>query len=99
MDRMTLGAAESEIAPQVTEVALQHQLISRYTSFVAVEETVTRPAHAPLVQDIIANQAPHGTAWPGTATPAPLLWRLAGVMLVIYLFLVWRQRRTHHAAA
>lgn len=99
MDRMTLGAAESEIAPQVTEVALQHQLISRYTSFVAVEETVTRPAHAPLVQDIIANQAPHGTAWPGTATPAPLLWRLAGIILGIYLLLIWQQRKARHATA
>ncbi|WP_286827382.1 marine proteobacterial sortase target protein [Alcanivorax sp. UBA3183] len=103
MDRITLGAPETDIAPQITQVALRHQLVSHYTSFIAVEETVSRPAHQPLLHDTIRNQAPHGTqqntAWPGTATPAPLLWRLAGLMLIAYLLLWLRQRRQTHGTA
>ncbi len=100
MDRITLGVPEADIAPLITDVALRHQLVSRYTSFIAVEETVSRPAHEPLLHDTIRNQAPHGTqhntAWPGTATPAPLLWRLAGVLLIVTLLLWLRQRRENH---
>ena len=74
MDRITLGTPEADIAPQITDVALRHQLISRYTSFIAVEDTVSRPAHEPLLPDTVRSQAPHGTqhpaAWPGTATPS-----------------------------
>ena len=103
MDRITLGAAETDIAPLITDVALRHQLVSRYTSFIAVEETVSRPAHEPLLHDTVRNQAPHGTqhtaAWPGTATPAPLLWRLAGVLLMVCLLLWLRQRRLNHGTA
>lgn len=103
MDRITLGAPETDIAPLVTEVALRHQLVSRYTSFIAVEETVSRPAHQPLLHDTVRNQAPHGsqqsTAWPSTATPAPLLWRLAGLMLIACLLLWLPQRRLNHVTA
>ncbi len=103
MDRITLGAPETDIAPLVTEVALRHQLVSRYTSFIAVEETVSRPAHQPLLHDTVRNQAPHGsqqsTAWPSTATPAPLLWRLAGLMLIACLLLWLPQRRLNHDTA
>ena len=99
MDRITLGAPETDIAPQITQVALRHQLVSRYTSFIAVEETVSRPAYEPLLQDTVRNQAPHGTAWPSTATPAPLLWRLAGVLLIVTLLLWLRQRRLNHGTA
>jgi len=103
VDRITLGAPEADIAPLITDVALRHQLVSRYTSFIAVEETVSRPAHEPLLHDTIRNQAPHGTqhntAWPGTATPAPLLWRLAGVLLIVTLLLWLRQRRLDHGKA
>jgi len=103
MDRSTLGGAETDIAPLIADVALGHQLVSRYTSFIALEETVSRPAHEPLLHDTIRNQTPHGTqhsaAWPGTATPAPLLWRLAGVLLMVCLLLWLRQRRLNHGAA
>ena len=99
MDRITLGTPEADIAPQITDVALRHQLVSRYTSFIAVEETVSRPAYEPLLQDTVRNQAPHGTAWPSTATPAPLLWRLAGVLLIVTLLLWLRQRRLNHGTA
>jgi Ca-activated chloride channel family protein len=99
MDRITLGAPETDIAPQITQVALRHQLVSRYTSFIAVEETVSRPAYEPLLQDTLRNQAPHGTAWPSTATPAPLLWRLTGVLLIVTLLLWLRQRRLNHGTA
>ncbi|MBQ24749.1 marine proteobacterial sortase target protein [Alcanivorax sp.] len=103
MDRITLGAAETDIAPLVTDVALRHQLVSRYTSFIAVEESVSRPAHEPLLHDTVRNQAPHGTqraaAWPSTATPAPLLWRLAGVLLIVCLLLWLHQRRAKHGTA
>ena len=44
MDELRLGAEEAKIRPAVLEVALEHHLVSRYTSLVAVDVTPTAPA-------------------------------------------------------
>jgi len=62
MDALRLGADEAEIRPAVLEVALAHQLVSRYTSLVAVDVTPATaegeprsalvPVSAPLAQAV-----------------------------------------------
>ena len=87
-------AARSEI----TAVALEHGLISRYTSLLAVESTPVRPIGNRLASLRIANVRPRNLASPGfpnTATPAAL-WRWAGLALLL-LGITWLtldQRRT-----
>lgn len=44
MDEMTRGADATAIRPQVVKVALEHHLVSAYTSLVAVDVSVTNPA-------------------------------------------------------
>jgi Ca-activated chloride channel family protein len=44
MDELRLGAAEEAIRPAVVKVALEHHLVSRYTSLVAVDVTPSAPA-------------------------------------------------------
>ena len=43
MDRKAAGESEETIREQVLEVALDHHLVSKYTSLVAVDVTPTRP--------------------------------------------------------
>lgn len=57
-DRIDLGGDEAQLKPQVLEVALAHRLLSRYTSFVAVEKRKRRPDGTPLVPTEIANTPP-----------------------------------------
>ena len=42
------GAAQSDVDAEVLKVALQHHLVSRLTSLVAVDVTPSRPANEPL---------------------------------------------------
>jgi Ca-activated chloride channel family protein len=44
MDELRLGADEALIRPAVVKVSLEHHLVSRYTSLVAVDVTPTAPA-------------------------------------------------------
>ncbi len=49
MDELRLGADEAVIRPAVLRVALEHRLVSRYTSLVAVDVTPTSPTGDPRV--------------------------------------------------
>ena len=48
MDRLREGGDPGEVRSAVVAVALQHRLVSAYTSLVAVDVTPTRPADAGL---------------------------------------------------
>jgi len=84
--RNPLSAAQRKRG--VTEVALQHQLLSRYTSFVAVEQTVARPKEAEMQSHVIPNAMPKGNtmAMPNTATPA-MMYCLVGIAALVLLML------------
>jgi Ca-activated chloride channel family protein len=59
MDELRLGADEAVIRPAVVKVALEHHLVSRYTSLVAVDVTPT--AHAGESRTaLVKASAPHG---------------------------------------
>ncbi len=73
LDRKILGVAEEEIRAAVLPIALKHQLLSPYTSFVAVEQQPSRPGAIKSRDRAVPNLRPHGQSpqlhsWPGTAT-------------------------------
>jgi Ca-activated chloride channel family protein len=74
MDELRLGADEAVIRPAVVKVALEHDLVSRYTSLVAVDVTPTAPAGAARTA-LVKASAPHGMVagqLPQTDTEATL---------------------------
>lgn len=92
LDEKTTGRPEPEVRQAVLEVALRHQLISPYTSFVAVEQPISRPTEEKLKQEAVLNarpkgQGPQSYAYPQTATGAPisLLWGTL-LMLLAWVF-------------
>ena len=60
MDGLHEGVDIAEIRPRVTEVALAHHLMSKFTSLVAVDVTPSRPADAKLGTAPVATNLPHG---------------------------------------
>jgi Ca-activated chloride channel family protein len=94
LDSRVDGVAEELIRKIVLDVALEHRIVSPYTSFVAVDETPVRAADQPLAQRRIANVSPAGSTLglPQTATPAPLL-RALGLALVAAAAALWLRRR------
>jgi Ca-activated chloride channel family protein len=86
IDSRVAGADESLIRKLVLETALEHHLVSPYTSLVAVDKTPVRPAAAPLERRDVPNAVPAGAQWisafPQTATPAPAL-RIAGALALL----------------
>ena len=60
MDLFHEGAREDEVREQVLAVALEHQLVSKYTSLVAVDVTPTRPADEALDTRAVAVNLPEG---------------------------------------
>jgi len=81
LDAKMRGSSADQIRSEVVNVALTHQLVSPYTSFVAVEEQMTRPANQPVQAQAVLNarpkgQGPQSYAYPQTATGAreSLLW-------------------------
>ena len=60
LDQQRLGAAREEIRQAVLDVALPFQLLSPFTSFVAIEQRRSRPADAVLSGSQLANAVPEG---------------------------------------
>jgi Ca-activated chloride channel family protein len=73
MDRMIEGSSEEEVRPLVTALALEHHLMSKYTSLVAVDKV--RSVETPGRAVAVANALPAGNTMfgnlPQTATPGP----------------------------
>lgn len=84
MDGRVDGYSESLIRRLVVGVALEHGLVSRYTSMVAVEKTPSNPPPAPAARRLVANMAPAGSriaGFPQTGSTAPL-YRWLGLLLL-----------------
>jgi Ca-activated chloride channel family protein len=103
LDEKARGRADQEVRAEVLPVALEHQLISPYTSFVAVEERISRPDPETLESKPVPNSRPRGQsaqpfAYPNTATTARAQIWLGGLALLIALFVrVTRQEELLHA--
>ncbi|MEJ0036492.1 MAG: marine proteobacterial sortase target protein [Gammaproteobacteria bacterium] len=74
-----LGGDAAEAENQIVSLALEHHLVSDYTSLVAVDDTPVRPVGTDARPEQVSVSAPRGTPWANTtgfaktATPAPLL--------------------------
>src|SRR5262249_54135483 len=77
------GADRDRVRDAVVAVALEHHLVSKYTSLVAVDVTPTAPDGTTLLTRDVPVNAPHGStlALPRTATPALLYALLATLCL------------------
>ncbi|MBB6520866.1 marine proteobacterial sortase target protein [Pseudoteredinibacter isoporae] len=63
-DEKTLGRDPKAVKADVLKIALAEQLLSPYTSFIAVEEKISRPMTAVSDSAAVANQLPKGSAKP-----------------------------------
>jgi Ca-activated chloride channel family protein len=78
------GADPDAIRTAIVATALEHHLVSKYTSLVAVDKTAVRPMSQDLEQEQVPNLLPYGQSqqaifgFPATATNAPLQ-RLVGI--------------------
>lgn len=69
-DQLHRGVSEDEVRASVVEVALEHHLVSKYTSLVAVERTPVRPEDEALLSQAVPLLAPEGSVDPGNCLPA-----------------------------
>jgi Ca-activated chloride channel family protein len=95
MDRIVLDDSEEQLRPQVTALALEHGLLSKYTSLIAVDSARTVAGAAREVA--VPNALPAGNTMfgnmPQTATPAPL-YLLLGVLSLAGAWALSRPRTT-----
>ena len=54
------GSDKAAVRAEALSVALEHKLVTRYTSLVAVDETVARPEETPLDRQEVARDLPAG---------------------------------------
>jgi Ca-activated chloride channel family protein len=97
MDQKVMGRPDAEVRDAVLPVALAHRLVSPYTSFVAVEQRVSRLEGLAQQQHKVPNarpagQAIQGFAYPNTATVARESL-LLGAALLILAGLFWLSMR------
>ena len=96
LDEMVTGTPEAVIRPQVVDLAMKHQLASRYTSFVAIEKTPVKPVNTSSSEHQVANQMPAGNTmgmpFPATATVAGQHFYI-GLLLLIMGMISWLAMR------
>lgn len=75
---------KSEIQTSVTRLGLAHQLVTKFTSFVAVEEIVSRPQDKLDEHHNVVNLMPRGSSMPAPQTAtARDLYMLIGLLLLL----------------
>lgn len=84
------GDSSDKAQQKILPVALKYQLMSRYTSLVAVDKTPTRPAAASAHEQAVANAMPAGSAmqavgYPQTAAGTLRHWLLGALALLALL--------------
>ncbi|MEH6637077.1 MAG: marine proteobacterial sortase target protein [Halioglobus sp.] len=102
LDQKLMGRDEAAVREELVPVALQHQLLSPYTSFVAVEEVISRPVLQGVIGKSIPNTRPRGQssqgyAYPRTATTGPAKAWFGVLLLFLAMMLrVLRQTEVDH---
>lgn len=96
MDQRAAGMDETAIRSQVLPLALRYQLVTQYTSLIAVDHTPARPDGEKLESGRVANTKPQGSTWPTpgypqTATPADLQI-IIGTLLLLFTWFAIRLR-------
>jgi Ca-activated chloride channel family protein len=91
MDRRQDGMAEDAVRDAVLKVALPHQIMSKYTSLVAIDKPVSRPSGEALQSQAVPTNPPKGwtppsktgggNANPMDRAPAPARQQVAQVAI------------------
>ncbi len=96
--RLSLGDGTQLVRDAVLRLALDHHLVSRYTSLVAVDRTPSRPVELDLQSASVPTHLPAGWSatavfgrLPGTATPAAV-YLLFGLGSLAVAFAARRRR-------
>jgi Ca-activated chloride channel family protein len=100
-DDQRRGVDAQRIRQAIVDTALDHHLVSKYTSLVAVDKTPARPAGDSLRKEHVPNLLPYGHSmnaifgFPATATDASLLQArgLALLVAALMLLMIGRMRR------
>ena len=100
MDTLSEGATEEQVRPHVLALAQEHQLVSRFTSFVAVDKTPARSAEAALKAGAVPGHFPAGWSPSGVFGELPrgatdARWHALMGLLALALFLMSRRLRIH----
>lgn len=66
------GGDPDAIEEEITQVALAHQIVSQYTSLVAIDEEVVRPADETVQTEAVATNPPHGVEMEMVLGPEPV---------------------------
>ena len=101
MDSQNLGTVnKDQFRQQVLDVALKHHLVSPYTSLVAVEKVISRPADSISRTDAVPQLLPKGSGqrmarFPQTATSSRLYVLLGLICYLIGIGMFYQ----HHSTA
>ena len=92
MDEKMLGRDEALVKDDILNVALPHKLITAYTSFVAIEERISRPTNHTATSEALKNAMPEGmrmraVSFPQTAAGINAHLFVGILALVAYLSL------------
>lgn len=96
MDQLAIGQRTlEEVKPIVTALGITHRIVTKYTSFIAIEQTPSKPIEATSTHKNVPNLMPKGSTMPApqTATPAGLLTLCGGLLMLISLGLRCIRRR------
>ncbi|HVW71024.1 MAG TPA: hypothetical protein VHB68_18725, partial [Steroidobacteraceae bacterium] len=95
----SVGGDTTALQSQILQLALQYQVVSEYTSLVAVDTTPVRPVDAALRSEQAPTSAPAGSYWQTgvtgfaqTGTPGPL-WTLMGLVALTLGLTLYSYRR------
>ena len=91
MDARVRGANPDMVRKEILDVALMHKILSPFTSFVAVEEKISRPQTDALKLSNAKGNLPHGTEakrFRGPRTATPLSFKFISGLIAFFLALV-----------
>ncbi len=94
MDKQIVNGEYEDTKQQIVDIALTHKLLTKYTSFVAVEQKISRPSDKEQSKSIVPNAQPKGQspqhyAYPKTATPMQINL-IIGLLLVLLALVLWK---------
>ena len=99
MDQERRGGG-TEVRSAIVDTAIEHHLVSKYTSLVAVDKTPVRPVADSLSSEQVPNLMAYGQStnkifgFPATATSAPLL-RVTGITCLLAALLLFTALQAH----